>query len=203
MLTIGVAGGSGSGKTTVVKEIVNSLPRNSVSVIYLDSYYKDNEHLSQEEKQKINFDHPSSFEFNLLIKHLDDLCQQKTVEMPIYSYITCARAKETITIHPRKVIIVEGILTFSNARLRDKLDIKVFVDADSDDRLMRIVQRDIVERGRNVKQVLEHYEKFVKPMHLTFIEPTKRYADIIVPQGGQNQQAIEILASRIRFNLNM
>ncbi|MDD4576560.1 MAG: uridine kinase [Bacteroidales bacterium] len=203
MLTIGVAGGSGSGKTTVVKEIVNSLPKNSVSVIYLDSYYKDNEHLSPEEKQKINFDHPSSFEFNLLIKHLDDLCQQKTVQMPVYSYITCARAKETITIYPRKVIIVEGILTFSNARLRDKLDIKVFVDADSDDRLMRIVQRDIVERGRNVKQVLEHYEKFVKPMHLTFIEPTKRYADIIVPQGGQNQQAIEILASRIRFNLNM
>lgn len=203
MLTIGVAGGSGSGKTTVVKEIVNSLPKDSVSVIYLDSYYKDNEHLSQEEKQKINFDHPSSFEFNLLIKHLDDLCQQKTVQMPVYSYITCARAKETITIYPRKVIIVEGILTFSNARLRDKLDIKVFVDADSDDRLMRIVQRDIVERGRNVKQVLEHYEKFVKPMHLTFIEPTKRYADIIVPQGGQNQQAIEILASRIRFNLNM
>lgn len=203
MLTIGVAGGSGSGKTTVVKEIVNSLPKDSVSVIYLDSYYKDNEHLSQEEKQKINFDHPSSFEFNLLIKHLDDLCQQKTVEMPIYSYITCARAKETITIYPRKVIIVEGILTFSNARLRNKLDIKVFVDADSDDRLMRIIQRDIIERGRNVKQVLEHYEKFVKPMHLTFIEPTKRYADIIVPQGGQNQQAIEILASRIRFNLNI
>ncbi|MDD2413064.1 MAG: uridine kinase [Bacteroidales bacterium] len=203
MLTIGVAGGSGSGKTTVVKEIVNSLPKDSVSVIYLDSYYKDNEHLSQEEKHKINFDHPSSFEFNLLIKHLDDLCQQKTVEMPIYSYITCARAKETITIYPRKVIIVEGILTFSNARLREKMDIKVFVDADSDDRLMRIIQRDIIERERNVKQVLEHYEKFVKPMHLTFIEPTKRYADIIVPQGGQNQQAIEILASRIRFNLNM
>lgn len=203
MLTIGVAGGSGSGKTTVVKEIVNSLPKDSVSVIYLDSYYKDNEHLSQEEKQKINFDHPSSFEFNLLIKHLDELSQQKTVQMPIYSYITCARAKETITIYPRKVIIVEGILTFSNARLRDKMDIKVFVDADSDDRLMRIIQRDIVERGRNVKQVLEHYEKFVKPMHLTFIEPTKRYADIIVPQGGQNQQAIEILASRIRLNLNM
>lgn len=203
MLIIGIAGGSGSGKTTVVKEIVNSLPKDSVSVIYLDSYYKDNEHLSQEEKQKINFDHPSSFEFNLLIKHLDELSQQKTVQMPIYSYITCARAKETITIYPRKVIIVEGILTFSNARLRDKMDIKVFVDADSDDRLMRIIQRDIVERGRNVKQVLEHYEKFVKPMHLTFIEPTKRYADIIVPQGGQNQQAIEILASRIRLNLNM
>lgn len=202
MLIIGVAGGSGSGKTTVVKEIVNSLPKDSVSVLYLDSYYKDNGHLSQEEKLKINFDHPASFEFNLLIKQLDELKNQNTVQMPIYSYITCARAKETITIYPTEVIIIEGILTFSNARLREKMDIKVFVDADSDDRLMRIVQRDIVERGRNVKQVLDHYEKFVKPMHLTFIEPTKRYADIIVPQGGQNHQAIEILASRIRLNLN-
>ncbi len=202
MLIIGVAGGSGSGKTTVVKEIVNSLPKDSVSVLYLDSYYKDNGHLSQEEKLKINFDHPASFEFNLLIKQLDELKNQNTVQMPIYSYITCARAKETITIYPTEVIIIEGILTFSNARLREKMDIKVFVDADSDDRLMRIVQRDIVERGRSVKQVLDHYEKFVKPMHLTFIEPTKRYADIIVPQGGQNHQAIEILASRIRLNLN-
>jgi uridine kinase len=202
MLIIGVAGGSGSGKTTVVKEIVNSLPKDSVSVLYLDSYYKDNGHLSQEEKLKINFDHPASFEFNLLIKQLDELKNQNTVQMPIYSYITCARAKETITIYPTEVIIIEGILTFSNARLREKMDIKVFVDADSDDRLMRIVQRDIVERGRNVKQVLGHYEKFVKPMHLTFIEPTKRYADIIIPQGGQNHQAIEILASRIRLNLN-
>lgn len=203
MLVIGIAGGSGSGKTTVVKEIVKRLPKNSVSVLYLDSYYKDNGHLSQEEKLKINFDHPSSFEFNLLIRNIEDLKQGKPIEMPIYSYITCGRAKETVSISPQKVVIVEGILTFSNPRLRDKMDIKVFVDADSDDRLMRIIQRDIIERGRNVKQVLDHYDKFVKPMHLTFIEPTKRYADIIVPQGGENHQAIEIMASRIRLNLNL
>ncbi len=202
MLVIGIAGGSGSGKTTVVKEIVKRLPKNSVSVLYLDSYYKDNGHLSQEEKLKINFDHPSSFEFNLLIRHIDDLKNGKPIEMPIYSYITCGRAKETININPQAVVIIEGILAFSNPRLRDKMDIKVFVDADSDDRLMRIIQRDIIERGRNVKQVLDHYTKFVKPMHLTFIEPTKRYADIIVPQGGENHQAIEIMASRIQLNLN-
>jgi len=202
MLVIGIAGGSGSGKTTVVKEIVKRLPKNSVSVLYLDSYYKDNGHLSQEEKLKINFDHPSSFEFNLLIRHIDDLKNGKPIQMPIYSYITCGRAKETIEINPHAVVIIEGILAFSNPRLRDKMDIKVFVDADSDDRLMRIIQRDIIERGRNVNQVLEHYTKFVKPMHLTFIEPTKRYADIIVPQGGENHQAIEIMASRIQLNLN-
>lgn len=202
MLVIGIAGGSGSGKTTVVKEIVKRLPKNSVSVLYLDSYYKDNGHLSQEEKLKINFDHPSSFEFNLLIRHIDDLKNDKPIQMPIYSYITCGRAKETININPQAVVIIEGILAFSNPRLRDKMDIKVFVDADSDDRLMRIIQRDIIERGRNVKQVLDHYTKFVKPMHLTFIEPTKRYADIIVPQGGENHQAIEIMASRIQLNLN-
>ncbi|MGI6319709.1 MAG: uridine kinase [Bacteroidales bacterium] len=202
MLVIGVAGGSGSGKTTVVKEIVKSLPRNSVSVLYLDSYYKDNAHLSPEEKLKINFDHPSSFEFNLLIDHIDKLKNNQSIEMPTYSYITCGRTGETTKITPKKVVIIEGILTFSNPRLRDRMDIKVFVDADSDDRLMRIIKRDIVERGRNVEQVLRHYETFVKPMHLTFIEPTKRYADIIVPQGGENQQAIEILASSIRLSLN-
>ncbi len=202
MLVIGIAGGSGSGKTTVVKEIVKRLPKNTVSVLYLDSYYKDNGHLSQEDKLKINFDHPSSFEFNLLIRHIEDLKNGKPIDMPIYSYITCGRAKETITIAPQAVVIIEGILAFSNPRMRDKMDIKVFVDADSDDRLMRIIQRDIIERGRNVKQVLDHYTKFVKPMHLTFIEPTKRYADIIVPQGGENHQAIEIMASRIQLNLN-
>jgi len=203
MKVIGVAGGSGSGKTTVVKEIVNLLPKNAVSVLYLDSYYKDNGHLSQEEKLKINFDHPSSFEFNLLIKHLDMLKQNQPIEMPIYSYITCARAKETISVQPKKVIIVEGILTFSNPRMRDRMDIKVFVDADSDDRLMRIIQRDIIERGRNIKQALEHYERFVKPMHLTFIEPTKRYADIVVPQGGNNRRAIDILASSMKLHLGI
>lgn len=203
MLIIGIAGGSGSGKTTVVKKIIKSLPKDSVSVISQDAYYKDNGHLSPEERAKINFDHPSSIEFNLLIKHLDSLKEGNAIEMPIYSYLTCARAKETVTIYPKKVIIVEGILILTSPRMRDRMDIKVFVDADGDDRLMRIIWRDLEERGRSFQQVLEHYENYVKPMHLQFIEPTKRYADIIVPQGGKNQVAIDILSSRIKMNLNL
>jgi len=201
MLILGIAGGSGCGKTTVVKKMVNSLPKDSVAVISQDFYYKDNGHLSAEERAKINFDHPASIEFNLLIKHLEMLRTGQSIEMPIYSYLTCARAKETIPVKPKKVIILEGILIYTNARLRKLLDIMAFVDADADDRLMRIIWRDIEERGRSFKEVLDHYEKFVKPMHLQFIEPTKRYADIIVPQGGENDIAIDILASRIKLNL--
>ncbi len=197
MLVIGIAGGSGSGKSTVVKKITNLLPKDSVVVIPQDAYYKDNGHLSPEERALINFDHPSSIEFNLLIRHLDQLRGNNNIQMPIYSYLTCARAKETIEIHPRSVIIVEGILVLTNPRLRERMDIKVFVDADADDRLMRVIRRDIEERGRSFLQVLDHYEKFVKPMHLLFIEPSKRYADIIVPLGGTNKVAIDILSSRI------
>lgn len=203
MLIIGIAGGSGCGKSTVVKQIIKKLPKDSVTVIPQDSYYKDNGQLSPEERAKINFDHPSSIEFNLLIKHLDMLREGETIGMPIYSYLTCTRAKETIPVQPREVVIVEGILIMSNPRLRERMDIKVFVDADADDRLMRIIRRDIEERGRSFSQVLDHYEKFVKPMHLQFIEPTKRYADIIVPQGGANHVAIDILTSRIRMNLKL
>lgn len=201
MLIIGIAGGSGSGKTTVVNKVINGLPKNSVSVISQDSYYKDNGHLSDEEKKKINFDHPASIEFELLNKHLDKLILGESIERPIYSYVTCARAVETITVKPTKVIIVEGILIFTNAKLRSKFNVKVFVDADTDDRLMRIVKRDLVERGRSVVGVLDHYEDFVKPMHLQFIEPTKRYADIIVPQGGRNHVAIDFITSRIKMKL--
>lgn len=201
MLIIGIAGGSGSGKTTVVKKITKSLPPGSVSIIYQDAYYRDNGHLSSEEKRKINFDHPSSIEFNLLVDHLTRLKKGESIGMPIYSYVTCARARETIPVKPTKVIIVDGILILTNQRLRKELDIKVYVDADPDDRLMRIIWRDIEERGRNFKQVLDHYQKFVKPMHLLFIEPNKRYADIIIPQGGKNQIAIDILKSRIKENL--
>lgn len=203
MLIIGIAGGSGCGKSTVVKQIIKKLPKDSVAVIPQDSYYKDNGHLSPEDRAKINFDHPSSIEFNLLVRHLDMLKEGETIGMPIYSYLTCARAKETIPVQPKEVIIVEGILIMSNPRLRERMDIKVFVDADADDRLMRIIRRDIEERGRSFSQVLEHYEKFVKPMHLQFIEPTKRYADIIVPQGGANHVAIDILTSRIKMNLKL
>jgi uridine kinase len=199
MLIIGIAGGSGSGKSTVVKKIINRLPKKSVSVIYQDAYYKDNGHLTPEERAKINFDHPSAIEFNLLVKHLDMLREGKTIPMPIYSYLTCARAKETIPVEPKEVVIVEGILIMSNPRMRDRMDIKIFVDADPDDRLMRIIKRDIEERGRSFIEVLEHYEKYVKPMHLQFIEPSKRYAEMILPQGGENHVAIDMIVSRIRI----
>lgn len=201
MLIIGIAGGSGSGKTTVVNRILELLPEKSVTVIPQDAYYCDHSHLTEEEKKEINFDHPSSIEFSLLVDHLKQLKQGHPVEMPVYSYITCTRSKETLTMKPSGIILVEGILILTNAQLREILDIKVFVDADSDDRLMRIIERDIEERGRDVNDVLMHYQKFVKPMHLQFIEPSKRYADIIIPQGGKNIIAIDILASRIRINL--
>ncbi len=202
MLIIGIAGGSGSGKSTVVRKILEQLPSECVTVISQDSYYKDNGHLSAEERAKINFDHPSAIEFNLLVKHLDMLRQGETIPMPIYSYLTCARAKETLPTVPREVIIVEGILILSNPRMRERMDIKIFVDADGDDRLMRIIRRDIEERGRSFVEVLDHYERFVKPMHLQFIEPTKRYADIIVPQGGENMVAIDFIRSKIQMTQN-
>ncbi|HZX61932.1 MAG TPA: uridine kinase [Bacteroidales bacterium] len=202
MVIIGIAGGSGSGKSTVVNQIICHLPKDAVSVIPQDAYYRDNGHLSAEERARINFDHPSSIEFNLLIKHLDMLKTGSSVEMPVYSYVTCARSKETIPVVPKEVIIVEGILVLTNPRLRKRMDIKIYVDADGDDRLMRIIRRDIEERGRSFQQVLQHYDKFVKPMHLQFIEPTKRYADIIIPQGGQNHVAIDVLASRIKMYLH-
>ncbi len=200
MLIIGIAGGSGSGKSTVVRKIIEELPTDCVSVISQDAYYKDNGHLSPEEKAMINFDHPGAIEFNLLVKHLDMLREGQTIPMPIYSYLTCARAKESIPVMAREVVIVEGILILSNPRMRDRMDIKIFVDADGDDRLMRIIRRDIEERGRSFIDVLEHYEKFVKPMHLQFIEPSKRYADIVVPQGGENLVAINIIRSMIQMN---
>jgi len=203
MLTIGIAGGSGSGKTTVVKKITRLLPPDSVSVLSQDAYYFDNSHLSAEERAKINFDHPSSIEFSLLNRHLDLLMEGKEIPMPIYSYLTCGRAKETITIYPRKVIIIEGILILTDPDLRSRLDVKVFVDAAPDERLMRIIQRDLVERGRSLQQVLEHYQNFVKPMHEQFIEPTKRFADIIVPQGGENHVAIRVLTAQIKERLGL
>lgn len=202
MLIIGIAGGSGSGKSTVVKKVVKKLAKDSVSVIYQDAYYKDNGHLSAEDRAKINFDHPSAIEFNLLVKHLDLLRQGQEIPMPVYSYLTCARAKETVEVPPREVVIVEGILIMQNPRLRDRMDIKIFVDADPDDRLMRIIHRDTRERGRTYIEVLEHYERFVKPMHLQFIETSKRYADLIVPQGGENQVAIDVITSLIKMTQN-
>ncbi len=197
MLIIGIAGGSGSGKTTVVKKIISLLPANSVTVIPQDAYYKDNGHLSADERAKINFDHPSSIEFVLLNKQIDQLKRNEPIEMPIYSYLTCSRAKETVKVAAHEIIIIEGILVLTNKKLRDNMDIKIFVDAEADDRLMRIIRRDMEERGRAYNKTLEHYNNWVKPMHQLFIEPTKRYADIIVPQGGTNHVAIDLVASKI------
>ena len=202
MLTIGIAGGSGSGKTTVVKKIVEALPKGTVTVIPQDAYYFDNGDLSKEEKLKINFDHPNSIEWNLLIEQLDQLKQGKNISMPRYNYVTCARAEDVIPVEPKKVVIIEGILIMTNAELRKRLDIKLFVAIDSDERLMRIINRDIIKRGRSYDDVILHYQKYVKPMHMQFIEPTKLYADVIIPQGGENKVAIDIVVSRIKMNLS-
>jgi uridine kinase len=197
MLVIGIAGGSGSGKTTVVKAITRQLS-GRVVVIPQDSYYKDSSHLPIEDRQKINFDHPDAIDWKLLCQQVRELKQGKAIEQPVYSYITCSRSKtETITVEPAEVIIVEGILIFTCKELRDQMNIKIFVDADADDRLMRIIVRDIAERGRTIDTAITHYQDTVKPMHLQFIEPSKRNADIIVPQGGHNQVAIDVITTTI------
>ena len=201
MLIIGIAGGSGSGKTTVVKAITDQL-KEKVVVIPQDSYYKDLGHLTEQEKRDHNFDHPDSIDFDLLCQQLKELKEGKTIEQPVYSYITCGRSKdETVTVKPADVIIVEGILIYTCSKLRKQMDIKLFVDADDDDRLMRVMSRDIVERGKTVDWVIERYTRTVKPMYLQFIEPSKRYADIIIPQGGHNKVAIEMISARIEKDL--
>ncbi len=202
MLIIGIAGGSGSGKTTVVKALTDQL-KERVVVIPQDSYYKDSSHLPMEERQKVNFDHPDSIDFDLLVRHLKELKAGRSIEQPVYSYITCSRSKtETITVNPAEVIIVEGILIFCCAELRNQMDIKIFVDADDDDRLMRVMARDIIERGKTVETVIQRYSRTVKPMFLQFIEPSKRYADVIIPQGGHNKVAIDVIAATIEKSLN-
>jgi len=203
MLIVGIAGGTGSGKTTVVNKLLNMFPNGGeVIVIPQDAYYRDNGHISPEERQKINFDHPDSLEFSLLIDHLEQLKKGNAVEMPVCSYLTCLRSEETITVKPATVVIVEGILILADEGLRKMFDIKVFVDADADDRLGRVIQRDIAERGRSLQMVLERYHDTVKPSHLQFIEPSKRYADLIIPRGGENEVGIEVLVSIIEKYLN-
>lgn len=201
MLIIGIAGGTGSGKSTVVRQIVARLGEGRVSVVSQDAYYYDSSHLPLEERRKKNFDHPSSIEFPLLAQHIRDLRAGKTIQQPTYSYITCSRLVETIEIQPTEVVIVEGILILGNDELRKEIDIKVYVDADDDDRLARVIQRDMAERGRDAQMTLDRYAKTVKPSHLQFVEPTKRFADIIIPQGGMNQVAIDILAKYINSHL--
>lgn len=198
MIIIGIAGGTGSGKTTVVNKIIENLPAGQVAVIPQDSYYYDSSNIPMEKRKEINFDHPNSIEWDLLVQHIQELKAGKEILQPKYSYITCTRQPETILVKPQKVIIMEGILILSQPALRNEMDLKIFVDADSDDRLIRVIRRDVVERGRTPEMVLDRYESVLKPMHLEFIEPTKRYADIIVPQGGNNIPAIEMLTHYIR-----
>ncbi len=203
MLVVGIAGGTGSGKTTVVKKIMERLPLDSVAVLSQDAYYRDNSNMPLKQRQQINFDHPRAIEFELLIEHLNQLKSGITVQQPIYSYISCTRSNETLPIVPKDVVIVEGILILSDEKLRKLLDIKVFVFADADDRLVRVINRDIKERDRTIDKVLERYYDTVKPMHEEFIEPSKSYADIIIPRGGFNEVAIDILTTIIEKKLNI
>ena len=197
MTIIGIAGGTGSGKTTVVKKIVEALPPHYVAVVPLDSYYNDTTEMTEEERHAINFDHPDAFDWKLLIKQVNELRKGNAIEQPTYSYIKCNRLPETIHVEPKPVIIIEGIMTLLNKKLRDMMDLKIFVDADSDERLIRNIQRDIVERGRDVKMVVDRYLEVPKPMHEQFIEPTKRYADVIIPQGGENVKGIDMVCKFI------
>jgi uridine kinase len=202
MLVIGIAGGSGSGKTTVVSAIKERLHDEKVVVIPQDSYYKDTGDLTDEEKRHHNFDHPDAIDWELLCKQLSELKSGKTIHQPVYSYISCTRSKtETVTVEPADVIIIEGILIFTCKELREQMDIKIFVDADDDDRLMRVMARDISERGKDVHWVIERYSNTVKPMFLQFIEPSKRYADIIIPQGGHNKVAVDIITATVEKSL--
>ncbi|WP_298534422.1 uridine kinase [uncultured Algibacter sp.] len=201
MLIIGIAGGTGCGKTTVVNKILNELPEGEVGVISQDSYYKDTSHLSYDERVNINFDHPRSIDFDLLAEHLETLKQKKSIKQPVYSFVKHNRTGDTILTLPRKVMIVEGILILTNPKLRDKFDIKIFVHADSDERLIRRLKRDIAERGRDLDEVLTRYQNTLKPMHDQFIEPMKEYADIIIPNNKHNTVAIDIVKTIIAEKL--
>ncbi len=202
MLIIGIAGGTGCGKTTVVNQIVNELPENEVCVISQDSYYKDTSHLAYEERVKINFDHPQSIDFELLGQHLTALRKGETIEQPVYSFVEHNRTSETVSTAPSKVIIVEGILILTNPKIREMFDIKIYVQTDSDERLIRRLKRDIAERGRDMDEVLDRYQNTLKPMHQQFIDPTKEFADLIIPNNNYNNVAIDIVRTIIKERLN-
>lgn len=197
MTIIGIAGGTGSGKTTVVRKLAAALPPHYVAVVPIDSYYNDTTGMTDEERRAINFDHPDAFDWKLLIKQVNELRDGKAIEQPTYSYIISNRLKETVHVDPKPVIIIEGIMALINRKLRDMMDLKIYVDTDDDERLIRNIQRDVVERGRTVDMVIDRYLKVLKPMHEQFIEPSKKYADIIIPQGGENLKGIAILRKYI------
>ena len=200
-LIVGIAGGSGSGKTTLVREILKLLPGQSVVVIPQDAYYKDNSQLSLEERRRINYDHPGSIDTDLLVKHLAALKAGRAIERPTYDFTIYTRRPETVHVEPADVIIVEGILILENRRLRELMDLKLFVDTDADIRLIRRLTRDIQERGRTLDSVIQQYTETVRPMHLEFVEPSKRHADVIIPEGGLNEAAIAMIAARLEYIL--
>lgn len=201
MLILGIAGGTGCGKTTVVNQIVEELPENEVVVISQDSYYNDLSHLTKEQRAKVNFDHPNSIDFDLLIEHMRDLKEGKAIQMPVYSFVEETRLPKTNFVEPKKVIIVEGILVLSNPKLRELFDVKIYVHADSDERLIRRLQRDIKERGHNLEKVLHRYQTAVKPMHNEFIEPSKEFADLIIPNNHYNTVAVDMVRTIINEKL--
>lgn len=201
MLIIGIAGGTGSGKTTVVEQIVQQLPEGEVCVISQDSYYKDTSHLSYDERVGINFDHPKAIDFELLLQHLQELKKGRSFNQPVYSFVEHNRTEETLATYPKKVVIVEGILILTNPEIRELFDIKVYVHADSDERLIRRLKRDILERGRDLDEVISRYQATLKPMHLQFIEPTKEFADIIIPTNKYNTVAVDLIRRIINQKL--
>lgn len=201
MIIIGIAGGTGSGKTTVVRKIVESLPEGSVTVIPQDSYYNDQTDLPLEVRKKTNFDHPDAFEWPLLAHQIEELKAGRAIEQPTYSYITCTRLTETVHVEPKEVVIVEGIMALYDKKLRDQMDLKIFVDAGADERLLRVITRDMAERGHPLEMLVGKYREVLKPMHDEFIEPTKQYADIIIPNGGNNRRAIAMMRMYIQAAL--
>ncbi len=201
-LIIGVAGGSGSGKTTVVNKIVQKIGKKNILLVEHDSYYRDLSHIPLSERRKQNFDHPASLETELMIRHIDALRKGYKIDLPVYDFVAHTRAEETIPVSPKKIILIDGILIFSEPDLLELMDIKIFVDTDDDVRLLRRLRRDIQERGRDFDGVLNQYETFVRPMHLEFVEPSKRYADIIIPRGGENRVALEMVIAMINGKLN-
>ncbi len=201
IIVIGIAGGTGSGKTTITRTIMEHFG-NDVTVLYHDNYYKSHHELTMEERSRLNYDHPDSFDTDLIVKDLEELRNGHKIECPVYDYTIHDRSSQTLTVRPSKVIIVEGILIFHEKRLRELMDIRLFVDADADVRILRRIQRDVKERGRSLDSVINQYLSTVKPMHEAFVEPSKRYADIIIPEGGQNRVALDMVVNRVQAHLN-
>lgn len=198
LILIGIAGGSGSGKTTLAEMIISRLKPKKVAVIEEDAYYRNFPHLTLEERRKVNYDHPDAFDHDLLVEHLKKLLRGEAVEKPIYSFISYERTDRKIPVEPAPVILLEGILILEDPRLRELMDIKLFVDTDSDVRFIRRLLRDVKERGRTMESVIKQYQEIVRPMHLQFVEPTKRYADLIIPEGGMNEVAVDVIVSRLK-----